>query len=112
MRTDVIPVSYAAGTYATPAVNVSEYLGGTVLIGAVWTTASLGLTTCTSPDGTFVPVIDNSLGYLQLNAKPNVAVTLPLETIGGLRYIRVISHTGGTVVNQAAATPIQIIRKG
>ena len=108
---NAIPVTFAANTSSSAPFDLAPYAGAGVIVGATWNTAMLGFSASPTEQGAYVVSVGNSLSAWGVPAQPNMHVPVPQDVVLGTRWVRLVSHTNGTLVAQGALT-VTVLRKG
>jgi hypothetical protein len=105
-------LTIANGAAVTEAFEMSNHAGGSVLMPAAWTAASIGFQIAVTAAGTFYPLYDDSGALVQISS-PAVdnAYSIPAAVFGAA-WVKLWSQDGSASdENQGAARTIGVILK-
>jgi len=112
------PAAIAAAIPADAAesnvIGFADFSGGQVITPAAWDAAAIAFKVCSTPDGTFVPLRDQTGALVEITgivANAAAAYPLPDELFGSL-YFKLWSETAGVDTNQTAARALTVTLKG
>lgn len=93
-------------------IDIGAYAFGTIISpSAVDSSASIGFKVCHSPNGTFVPLRDESGNIVEIDPTTDQAYSFPAE-LGGVTFLKLWLQTGGTNVPAEADRTFVLVLKG
>lgn len=110
--TTILPLTIANGAAVSDAFDMQRHAGGTVLMPAAWTAASIGFQVAATEAGTYYKLYDADGNLVQIvSPSASLAYAMPTELFGAA-FVKLWSQDGsGNNTNQGAErAPIVILK--